>query len=380
MSLHETHLIYKFFLSAMYSGIHAHHIHHPGGAHRDPIQHFPSRQSGDSNTAPRQMSDVVYPTGTGLCSLPIRFERGQFAGKIIRSELCEIQKADLGRKYARVDRRPLDPPPVVTLKFFEVLDEIAPERARELTPEEIQILGLLCTVDLFPVIETSPLSSQTGELGHERLNRSSTAGANISSPISYDSLGYTPGSSVHNLPLTSSMCSSNRPGSSSQTAYPSDVVHWVDGRYPITESSKMTDALVGSTFVQPQFIDYEGSRTLIFVFSDLAVKSEGKFLLRYRMFDLFSKAEGKEDRVIQAECYGGTFRVYSTKEFPGLRASTDLTKLISRYGIRLNIRETERKRRSKGSPPEGHATRRGKRKHSSVDTDEYGECDGNSKD
>lgn len=60
---------------------------------------------------------------------------------------------------------------------------------------------------------------------------------------------------------------------------------------------------------------------------DLAVKNEGTFLLRYRMFDLFSKVEGHEDRVIQAECYGGPFRVYSTKEFPGLRASTELTKV-----------------------------------------------------
>lgn len=97
------------------------------------------------------MTDVVYPTGIGLCSLPIRFECGQFAGKIIRSELCEIQKADLGRKYAsgslpypliinvcryaRVDRRPLDPPPVVILKFFEVLDETAPDGVRELSFE-----------------------------------------------------------------------------------------------------------------------------------------------------------------------------------------------------------------------------------------------------
>lgn len=33
----------------------------------------------------------------------------------------------------------------------------------------------------------------------------------------------------------------------------------------------MTDALVGGTFVQPQFIDYEGSRALIFVFSVSAI-------------------------------------------------------------------------------------------------------------
>jgi hypothetical protein len=56
------------------------------------------------------------------------------------------------------------------------------------------------------------------------------------------------------------------------------------------------------------------------------VKIEGSFILRYRVFDIFSKAYGENDLVIQAECYGGPFRIYSTKEFPGLQASTDLTK------------------------------------------------------
>jgi hypothetical protein len=106
---------------------------------------------------------------------------------------------------------------------------------------------------------------------------------------------------------------------------------------------------------------------------DLAVKIEGSFVLRYRVFDIFSKPYNqRDDLAIQAECYGGPFRVYSTKEFPGLQASTDLTKVsahkhitqdidlfwqhLARWGVRLNIRETERRRRKKGearsnSPP-----------------------------
>lgn len=111
----------------------------------------------------------------------------------------------------------------------------------------------------------------------------------------------------------------------------------------------------------------------MFVFADLAVKTEGTFILRHRVFDIFSRAERHDHLVIQAECYGGPFRVYSTKEFPGLQASTELTKLISRYGVRINIRETERKRRKKGdiTPDSGPAT--GKRKHISDDEDNDGE-------
>lgn len=63
------------------------------------------------------------------------------------------------------------------------------------------------------------------------------------------------------------------------------------------------------------------------VIQDLAVKIEGVFILRYRVFDIFSKKYNDNELAIQSECYGGAFRVYSTKEFPGLQASTELTKV-----------------------------------------------------
>jgi hypothetical protein len=136
------------------------------------------------------------------------------------------------------------------------------------------------------------------------------------------------------------------------------VIHRI-GDYAITETSKLTHALVGQTFVQPLLVDYKGRKSLMFAFADIAVKAEGYFLLRYRVFDLFSKAVQQQDLSIQAECYGGTFRVYSTKEFPGLRASTELTKHLVRYGFRLNIRETERKRRKKNDGSSDPGTFRG---------------------
>jgi len=137
------------------------------------------------------------------------------------------------------------------------------------------------------------------------------------------------------------------------------------GNHTITEQSKCTNALVGQTFVQPANVDYKGKKSLMFVFADLAVKIEGTFILRYRVFDIFSKGCHGSELAVQAESYGGPFRVYSTKEFPGLHASTDLTKQLARWGVRLNIRETERKRRKKGerrstSPPHS-AKGKGKR-------------------
>lgn len=57
------------------------------------------------------------------------------------------------------------------------------------------------------------------------------------------------------------------------------------------------------------------------------MRNEGTFILRYRVFNIFGKVQGKAEIPVLAECYGGTFRIYSTKEFPGLRPSTDLTKV-----------------------------------------------------
>lgn len=169
---------------------------------------------------------------------------------------------------------------------------------------------------------------------------------------------------------------------------------------------------------------------------DLAVKMEGNFILRYRCFDLFSKVSTDEGETpVWAQCYGGQFRVYSTKEFPGLRASTDLTKVrlvlsrvrltsrlnavsvptlhslslsaprpgsdihagahahflrllpllrvyhapflfgqhLSYFGVRLNLRETERKRRKKVDDPTALAAAANKGKGKRRDEGDGGE-------
>jgi len=78
------------------------------------------------------------------------------------------------------------------------------------------------------------------------------------------------------------------------------------------------------------------------------VKKEGTFVLRYRVFDIFAAAIDARPHPALAECFGGMFRIYSAKEFPGLRSSTDLTKHISTAGVRLNSRLHERRKRKQG--------------------------------
>ncbi|KDR77171.1 hypothetical protein GALMADRAFT_45871, partial [Galerina marginata CBS 339.88] len=299
---------------------------------------------------------------TALIGHPIYFSSGPYEGQTIRMELHEIQKADLGRKYARVDRRPLDPPPVVLLKMFEVHNpgtDIQVEK--EMEYDDVQVLGLLCTVDLFPVPGPESIAIQAG---HDRPSATSAPATQTTffsspSPSSSSSASsisqYNPQSSRYRseIPTAPSPSTSRTRLSSHFSGYaiPSeastDIVHHLNG-YPIAENSKQTPALVGATFVQPVVMDYQGSKAIIFVFADLAVKIEGYFMLRYRVFDIFARPyTDTNDLVISAECYGGTFRVYSTKEFPGLSASTELTKRLSLWGVRLNIRVTERRRRKR---------------------------------
>lgn len=126
-----------------------------------------------------------------------------------------------------------------------------------------------------------------------------------------------------------------------------DVVAYSGDRF-VRESLKCTASLVGSKAVAAVCIEYQENNTFLFVFADISVKIEGAYLLRYRVFDIFAQAHGANGHPghpVLAECYGDTFTVYSTKDFPGLHASTDLTKHLSCQNIRVASRENERERK-----------------------------------
>ncbi|KAF8810302.1 hypothetical protein BYT27DRAFT_7186768 [Phlegmacium glaucopus] len=365
----------------------------------------PPASPTDLNQSPSNHDMHRYQThGTDLIGRAVQFSTGQFAGQTIRMELQEIQKADLGRKYARVDRRPLDPPPVVLLRMFLVHHPGSNrETERELNYDDVQVLGLLCTVDLFPVaVEPPSPGNLTPDISYKGTlpppppaqpssispASPSSSSSTTHSPTQYHQSHGSPPSyrfvSDAESPSTSKSSGSKKSASHYSgyilpTHSSSDVVHRF-GNYPITETSKQTQALVGATFVQPALVDYQGAKSIVFVFADLAVKIEGTFILRYRVFDIFSRPyNDTNDLAITAECYGGMFRVYSTKEFPGLQASTELTKHLARWGVRLNIRETERRRRKRNErrsvSPE-YAPLPRKRKHMDSETHGYTSEDG----
>lgn len=142
---------------------------------------------------------------------------------------------------------------------------------------DIQVLGLVCTVDLFPVPTTNSPHKNiprrytgSGPTSHSAYSVSHFP----SDPSRETAYQYAPSNAYSQPSPSHSISTIGSPlhVSASPEAYhpPSDIVNHI-GEFPIHESSKVTHALVGATFVQPYKIDWDGKKKLMFVF---AVSSE----------------------------------------------------------------------------------------------------------
>ncbi|TFL05133.1 velvet factor [Pterulicium gracile] len=242
---------------------------------------------------------------------------------ISRASLVEIQHAEVGRKFATIDRRPLDPPPSALLKLYTNDGGVENEVD---SSNPLAGVGRLCVVDLFPASQKDYEGAVNAEPTKTRGELSPTRGSSGSS--------------------TSSQ--SKQPSSTAPAGGP--VVQIIDDE-SIYESMKLTMYLVGQREVSPTVAHWRGEKHLIFAFGDLSIQREGRFFLRYRTFDLQTPGD---EHVVDAECTGRTFRVYSTKDFPGLATSTELTKELALRGASVNVRVHDRKRpRNEGEETQG---------------------------
>ncbi|KAJ2850256.1 hypothetical protein J3B02_003693, partial [Coemansia erecta] len=108
-------------------------------------------------------------------------------------------------------------------------------------------------------------------------------------------------------------------------------------------------AAMAGSMVSPLHTLRDMSATLgaYFVFSDLSVRMEGLFRLR---FDLY-EAEGEMVHR-RASTMSTVFSVHSPKRFPGMMESTPLSKLFAEQGLRIRIR-TEAGTKKRGRRPIG---------------------------
>jgi hypothetical protein len=158
----------------------------------------------------------------------------------------------------------------------------------------VQNLGLVCTVDLFPV--PGPTDSPRGKDLKDSPTRRTVAAPCNQTPYSsslpqsppypqqephqqqsfkfvtsnpYSTTSQQPQSPPGSRPFSTAHITSAAAGFLPPSSS-ADIVHHL-GDFPVTESSKLTHALVGATFVQPANVDYQGKKALMFVF---AVRSE----------------------------------------------------------------------------------------------------------
>ncbi|EPS94399.1 hypothetical protein FOMPIDRAFT_1134430, partial [Fomitopsis schrenkii] len=199
------------------------------------------------------------------------------------------------------DRRPLDPPPVVKVRLFEL--------------------------------------ASTG-IEHELVDLRSV---------------YIPFTGLRQL--TGSLHSDPAFDSANSTADPSveQILAYVDG-VAIVQGTSRTPSLVGTSVVSISCYDLDGRSALLGVFHDLAVDVLGRFVLRYRAANMLWRG-GPRERPIVAECWGAPFEVYAAHSFPGLQESTEMTKQLSRLGVPVTVRQSERKKR-KNQPPRKREMRR----------------------
>ncbi|KAI0718020.1 velvet factor-domain-containing protein [Cerioporus squamosus] len=310
-------------------------------------------------------SDIVGARLGGLPfpASPLAFQCEPFSGRNMRVSLEETQKADIGRKYARKDKRPLDPPPVVRLRCYETLQLGAGHQVEQELHDvdEHLVFGLICHVDLFQL----PAGGQ--HVPDRRMGAPSTRGSSMRQllfdhdasmpsdrpaqatrplfmPATHFDVGTTPGLVF----FDAGRVPGSWPMRTKVSSSPPVQLPAAPGSAISEQDETCTDLLAGETFVPCSVVEHEGQRAAMFVFSDLAVRQEGRFFVRYRVFNICG-AQARQAGTAStsasgiAECYGGAFQIFSTKSFPGLSASTGLTKRLSLSGFRVNSRNRERR-------------------------------------
>ncbi|KAG2231877.1 hypothetical protein INT48_006069 [Thamnidium elegans] len=116
------------------------------------------------------------------------------------------------------------------------------------------------------------------------------------------------------------------------------VANLVTEKDPETPMLPAQDYLSGSTVSSLYRLrDVDNSDGGFFVFGDLAVKKEGKFKLRFSLFEIV-EGQVQNRKTILSE----TFTVFSPKRFPGPVESTFLSRTFSDQGVKMRIRKEHR--------------------------------------
>ncbi|PKK72867.1 velvet factor, partial [Rhizophagus diaphanus] len=114
-----------------------------------------------------------------------------------------------------------------------------------------------------------------------------------------------------------------------------NLVHPTDSGESFTVSSRYLAGTVVSSLHKLKDIDNKDGG--FFVFGDISVRVEGRYRLRFSLFEII------RDEVVHIQSVvSDVFTVYSPKAFPGMSESTFLSRSFSDQGVRIRIRKEHR--------------------------------------
>lgn len=109
---------------------------------------------------------------------------------------------------------------------------------------------------------------------------------------------------------------------------------------------RLTGSLVATPFHGRDELGNEGC---FFPFSDLSVRTLGRYRIKFNLIMLDAKRAGTSTHFpILAETFSGMFDVYTAKEFPGINESSRLVRCLREQGCIISIKKgNDKKKKSK---------------------------------
>lgn len=105
--------------------------------------------------------------------------------------------------------------------------------------------------------------------------------------------------------------------------------------------------LAGTTITSLTHVRNPLPGKFLFIFNDLSIRQEGKYRLKFRMYEVLSDQCMVKFR---AEVASSIITAYSPKNFPGLGTSSDLIKEIAQQGHRVRVRKESTLNKRKKRP------------------------------
>ncbi|WVQ76260.1 hypothetical protein IAR50_005925 [Cryptococcus sp. DSM 104548] len=304
------------------------------------IQSASSRDINQPSSAPHPSSSHTSADDHtfAIYTQPLYID-GIYEGKLMKFALTVEQEPLFGRRKTEKDRRPLGPAPIIRLRAVECHDApgSADSDTNDVEADPVDYYHLICAAEILPP------SDQT------------TTGKRVSPVVPKTSIRPGKKSGKAEKRRRQEMDSDE-----DATPVPDANAHTGD-LDPVAERN-----LFGSLYVSAVRVpDLLGDMATWFMFTDLCVRQEGCYSLRFRCFDV-SAITGPGSKPVPhlAECRSQPFNIYPPRQMPGLPKPTELAEHFANQGFKLNSRKNDKPANLSPPPPSRPTTSSGQTKPS----------------